>query len=71
MEAEIDTELLISLVQERPALWDKSREDYKSRRTTECWREVCIQLNPNFENLSEAEKDKYGKCTKYFFLTEM
>ena len=27
MDADIDTEQLISLVQERPALWDKSRED--------------------------------------------
>ncbi|MPC94368.1 hypothetical protein E2C01_089535 [Portunus trituberculatus] len=60
MEAEIDPELLISLVQERPTVWDKSREDYKSRtRTTKCWREVYIQLNPNFENLSKADKDKY------------
>ncbi|XP_076065599.1 uncharacterized protein LOC143039437 [Oratosquilla oratoria] len=62
MEAHIDTEQLISLVQERPALWDKSLEDYKSRtHTTECWREVCIKLNPDFESLSEADKSKYGK----------
>ncbi|XP_047497808.1 uncharacterized protein LOC125044891 [Penaeus chinensis] len=60
MEANIDTEQLISLVQERPALWDKSREEYKSRtRTTECWREVCVKLNPAFESLSEADKNKY------------
>lgn len=70
MEANIDTEQLISLVQERPALWDKSREDYKSRaRTTECWREVCVKLNPAFESLSEAEKNKYGKCTNIFILS--
>ena len=67
METEIDTELLISMVQERSPLWDKSREHYKSRRcTTECWR-VCIHLNANSENL-EVDKDNYGKCTNIFLL---
>lgn len=67
------TELLISLVRERPVLWDKSHEDYKSRAcTTHSWREVCNKLNQDFEGLSDRGKNSYGKylimfCIFFFY----
>ncbi|XP_076057355.1 uncharacterized protein LOC143034896 isoform X2 [Oratosquilla oratoria] len=61
-ELDIDVELLISLVQHRPVLWDKSLESYRSRAgTTAAWREVCNHLNPDFEYMSDEAKNKYGK----------
>ncbi|XP_047489225.1 uncharacterized protein LOC125039400 [Penaeus chinensis] len=59
---ELDVELLISLVKDRPVLWDKSLDEYKSRaETTAAWREVCNILNEDFEYLSDEAKIKYGK----------
>ena len=60
-DVDIHVELLISLVQERPVLWDKSLEVYKSKtETTAAWREVCNNLNPGFEFMSVDAKNKYG-----------
>jgi hypothetical protein len=44
---EFDKELLISLVEARPELWDKTdsyTDTYKDKyETKKAWREVCIQ----------------------------
>lgn len=59
---ECDIELLISEVQQRPAIWDKSLEIYKDRiATTNAWREVFNTFNADFETMSSSEKKKYGK----------
>ncbi|XP_066958101.1 uncharacterized protein [Macrobrachium rosenbergii] len=59
-DVDIDVELLISLVQERPVLWDKSLEAYKSKtETTAAWREICNHLNPDFESMSDNAKNKF------------
>ena len=43
---EFDTDLLISLVEARPVLWDKTDDIYKDRNETKkAWREVCICLH--------------------------
>lgn len=39
---DIDTEMLISAVECRPILWDKSLNQYKDRYGTKsAWQEVC------------------------------
>ncbi|XP_068207667.1 uncharacterized protein [Palaemon carinicauda] len=65
MEREIDTDRLISLVEARPVLWDKSLAEYKSRYlTTSAWKEVCSGLLEDledFEQLSNKEQNDFGK----------
>jgi hypothetical protein len=54
---EFDIDLLISLVEARPVLWDKTDDIYKDRNETEkAWREVCICLQDDFEALGDAQK---------------
>ncbi|XP_022179000.1 uncharacterized protein LOC111039711 [Myzus persicae] len=60
--AEFDVEFLITLVQERPVLWDKGLELYKDRNATKnAWREVLIELNPEFDALDDKEKNLFGQ----------
>ena len=54
---EFDTDLLISLVEARPVLWDKTDDIYKNRNETKkAWREVCICLQEDFEALGDVQK---------------
>jgi hypothetical protein len=49
---EFDIELLISLVDARPVLWDKTDDVYKERiEKKKAWREVCLCLQKDFEAL--------------------
>ncbi|KAI4464765.1 madf domain transcription factor [Holotrichia oblita] len=58
----IDSELLITLVEARPVLWDKTLDNYKDRNLTRnTWNEVCIELNSEFEELEAKEKNAFGK----------
>ena len=48
----IDSEILISLIQAKPELWDKADENYKDRnKRRDAWKSICTQLKENFENL--------------------
>jgi hypothetical protein len=48
---EIDIELLISFVEARPDLWDKSSHIYKDRDSTrKAWKEVCVGLKEDLKN---------------------
>ena len=54
---EFNIELLISLVEARPVLWDKTDDIYKNRNETKkAWREVCICLQEDFEALGDVQK---------------
>uniref|UniRef100_A0A8D8T027 MADF domain-containing protein n=1 Tax=Cacopsylla melanoneura TaxID=428564 RepID=A0A8D8T027_9HEMI len=58
----IDNEQLISLVEARPALWDKHSDDYKDKNLkSECWREICLVLNEDFNVLDQNERREYEK----------
>lgn len=60
--AEFDVEFLITLMQEWPVLWDKGLELYKDRNALKnAWREVLIELNPEFDVLDDKEKNLFGK----------
>ncbi|XP_063859983.1 uncharacterized protein LOC135100722 [Scylla paramamosain] len=62
MEADFSAEQLISLVEERPVLWDRSQEGYKSRTcTSQAWREICSLLNEDFQKLTKTAKNKFGR----------
>ncbi|XP_061715561.1 uncharacterized protein LOC133523832 [Cydia pomonella] len=58
----IDKELLISLVEERPVLWDKTLDKYKDKTaSTAGWREICVILNQNFEVMEQKQRQEFGK----------
>lgn len=65
---DIDTEILISAVECRPILWDKSQDLYKDRNGTKnAWEEVCVELKSNFNSLQNNEKNEFGEFV-YFLL---
>jgi len=54
---EFDINLLMSLVEARPVLWDKTDDIYKDRNETKkAWREVCICLQEDFETVGDDQK---------------
>ena len=58
---EINIELLITHVESRPVLWDKTLDIYKDRnQTKKAWKEVCKKLKSNFEELSDTEKNSFS-----------
>jgi hypothetical protein len=55
-------DLLISLVEARPVLWDKTDDIYKNRNETKkAWREVRICLQEDFEVLGDVKKNAFGE----------
>lgn len=63
----MDAELLISSVQARPVLWDKTIGDYKDRiKTTNAWFEVTDIMIPGFEGMPENERKHQGKYMRKF-----
>lgn len=63
--AEYDIDFLISLIEERPVLWDTSDEHYKNKFIKQdAWKSVCESLFPNFQDKENNEKTKLGK---YFY----
>lgn len=70
MENHIDMEMLISLIENRPQLWDKTLESYKNKQMHfTAWKEICTITHGNFDALSDKEKNKFGKFTYlYYFL---
>lgn len=58
---EINCEFLISLVQDRPVLWDKLHESYKVREQTRlAWVEIFKAMNPWYEEMDEINQETYG-----------
>ena len=69
MEQEIDTDRLISLVQERPVLWDKTTDIYKDRNATRsAWKEVCVELKPEFEEMEDNAKNIFSPFQPYHLI---
>ncbi|XP_045762116.1 glucose dehydrogenase [FAD, quinone]-like [Maniola jurtina] len=56
----IDNDLLISLVELRPVLWDRTDELYKNRDATRAaWKEILKKLYPNFKTKDENKRQMY------------
>ena len=61
-ESDIDIDVLITLVEARPVLWDKTQEIYKDRNATrKAWQEVCMELKGEFKEWGDKEKNTFGK----------
>lgn len=59
---QIDIEFLITLVEARPVLWDKTLEEYKDKVLTKnAWAEICKELHTGFEEMSDKEKNEFGE----------
>jgi len=57
---EFDIDLLTSLLEARPVLWDKTDDIYKDRNETKkAWREVCICLQEDLEALGDVHKNAF------------
>ncbi|XP_054273525.1 uncharacterized protein LOC128993573 [Macrosteles quadrilineatus] len=53
---------LITLVKERPVLWDRQEEVYKNRKLTrKAWAEICEALIDNYHDLGEPERIAIGR----------
>lgn len=54
---DIQIETLITLVQERPVLWDKTEDVYKDKNLKlAAWRQVCLILKPNLDTGRKRKK---------------
>ncbi|RZF42809.1 hypothetical protein LSTR_LSTR017646 [Laodelphax striatellus] len=59
---DVDNDILISLVEARPVLWDKFLETFKDRNLTrDARREICCALKNGFDDLENNEKNAFGK----------
>ncbi|KAI4454943.1 madf domain transcription factor [Holotrichia oblita] len=57
-----NVELLITLIEERPVIWDKTLEIYKNKVLREtAWREICVILKDGFEEMNEKERQEFVK----------
>lgn len=57
MSKNIDPELLISIIERKPIIWDTSIEEYKDKhKKNAAWVEVCSYLIQNFETKDEAQQ---------------
>jgi hypothetical protein len=60
-ESSIDNELLISLVEQNPVLWDRTLELYKNRVATQAaWKEIMVIIVPHFETKDEKARQALG-----------
>lgn len=67
MADNLDVDYLISLVEARPVLWDKSKDDYKEKTLkTEAWKEVCLSIIPSFDD--KDKKEKPNSVSTYLFI---
>ncbi|CAH0720597.1 unnamed protein product, partial [Brenthis ino] len=58
----INPEFLICLVESRPALWDKSLENYKDFGIrAAAWRDICRIMNPEFNTITRTQQNAYVK----------
>lgn len=69
------TKNLILMVKDRPAIWDKTCEDYRDKAAKDrAWVEIYRQMEPSYDSLQHMMKNQIGNH-KYFiqivFLTAL
>lgn len=58
----ISVELFISLIEERPNMWDKSLDIYKNKVSTQnSWKEILVNLYTGYIQTSKLGKKKKDK----------
>lgn len=64
-ELNIDIDVLISEVQSRPLLWDKSLDHYSDRNLKRAaWEEICVLFYPGFNKVSSQRQKLIGRWLK-------
>jgi len=59
---EFDIDFLISLVEAKPVLWDKTDDIYRDRiEAKNAWRKVCIRLQEDFEALGDVKDNAFAE----------
>jgi len=62
MSESVNLELLITMIEERPVIWDKTLDIYKDRNLTRnAWKEICLAFVEDFDDKSEKYKDDISK----------
>lgn len=58
----VDRELLISLIKDKPVLWDRTTDCYKNRIfTIDAWKDIATNINPEFESMNKKARMDFGK----------
>lgn len=66
---ELDIDYLITLIQEREIIWDKSNVDFKNKNLkTKAWEDISKVLFPDYENFTAERKNKVGEFTVQIFM---
>ncbi|KAH9632495.1 hypothetical protein HF086_017043 [Spodoptera exigua] len=61
-DQQINREVLIAAIKDRPVLWNKFLEIYKDKTAkTAAWREICIILKEDFEEMDQKDRQLFGK----------
>lgn len=61
LDAELDIELLISLIENRPILWDKTLDKFSDRNEKrKAWQEVFGLMRRGFEDLQHKDQKLIG-----------
>lgn len=59
---DVDVDRLISAVQSKPVLWDKTCEKYKDKfKTQEAWKDVCVEIFTDYDEFDVTTKMELGK----------
>lgn len=54
---------MISLIEQKPVVWDKTLASYKDKfAKEEAWKEICCLLNDEFEEMEKKDQEEYSKC---------
>lgn len=55
---ETDAEVLISLVESKPVLWNKTLKVFEDKTVTKNdWSEACLALKPDFDVIDNKDKN--------------
>ncbi|KAI4455637.1 madf domain transcription factor [Holotrichia oblita] len=59
---DVDVDRLISAVQSKPVLWDKTCEKYKDKfKTHDAWLDVCVEIHKDYDEFDVTKKMEFGK----------
>ncbi|XP_060872763.1 uncharacterized protein LOC132946719 [Metopolophium dirhodum] len=62
MSESVNLELMITIIEERPVIWDITLDIYKDRNLTRnAWKEICLAFVEDFDDKSEKYKDDIRK----------
>lgn len=64
MNGQYDLEKLIQMVKERPIIWDKTMEGYRSKQFTQpAWQEIFYEMIDGYHLMDENQQKEAGEYT--------